>query len=146
MSWVTSDSIAGRSAPSEDAWCDDDDGSAPSVDPIEALRRRMETLGQNEGLERGMAQGEAKGFAEGFKGEAPRAAMLGRCLGAAKVALKVHPKNGALARAIQEAEQIAAQSWVGNSARVDEALSRLYQEVNKVGIAITEWPSTNPDA
>jgi hypothetical protein len=145
MAWFNESSEPPTNVVSDD-WLKDavESNRQDDVDPVEALRRRMETLGQNEGLERGLKSGEDKGFLLGFREEAARAMMLGRCLGAAKAILKLNrEQNHALAEAIQEAEQTAATSWVANPRLVDEKLERVYHEMAKLGVTLPEWPRSS---
>ena len=143
MAWVTRQSDT-NSLPMEDDWLEntDDPKNENKIDPIEELRRRMETLGQNEGLEKGLKTGEERGFVLGFKEEAPRALMLGRCLGAAKAVLVIMGKqqDSTLAIAIREAEQTAGTCWVSDPQLVDQKLAIVYGELAKLGINLPEWP------
>ena len=138
MAWLSTNSENEGVAGSDSSWLEDDD--APPVDPVESLRRRMETLGQNEGLERGLKVGEERGFVTGFKEEAPRAFMLGRVLGAAKGVIACSSKCEELTRYVTQAEQAAAEHWVSNPRLVDDKLSQVQPEMVRLGVSLPEWP------
>ena len=146
MAWISAQTSTSEITAQTESWLDDTSGPTnkplQEIDPIEELRRRMETLGQNEGLERGLKSGEEKGFAMGFVQEASRAAMLGRCIGAGKALAMLRPKETErLLFAVQQAEHAAAQSWIVNPRLVDEKLREVFVELAQLGVTLPEWPS-----
>ena len=148
MSWL--ETTKTTKAGDDDGWLEDDeDTTHKSLDPIDSLRLKFETLGQNAGLQMGMGIGERKGFDDGFRSEATRAFALGRMLGAAKTVLAVKGDVNnvkSLEDAIARAEQVARESWVSQPPLVDDALACVRKELLSLGLDLPEWPEQSKEA
>ena len=154
MSWISSQLVSGGVASNTnnaaDDWLNDVEGEEGSkdlevVDPMENLRRKFETLGQNEGLERGMRDGEQRGMEWGYCAEAGRAFAFGRVLGAAKATVAV--MNDAemtqnLAQAVHRAEAVARGHWVDDPGAVDDAVRAVREELSIMEVNLPEWAPT----
>jgi hypothetical protein len=143
MSWITSGGLPTVAVGSNDDWLDDDDDHKKSTfDPIESLRLKFTTLGENEGLDEGMKTGEVKGYEHGYSLESVKAFYLGRIIGCCKVVLQTTKSiamKAELIRNFSELEQVAKEHWVNNPTLVDEHMNRVRLELARLGVNIPEW-------
>lgn len=147
MSWLTSTNTGGVVKEDND-WLDNDDDTPSSFDPIESLRLKFMTLGENEGLEEGMKNGERKGYEAGYSMESLKAFYLGRIIGCCKVVV-LQTKNlsvkSELNKKLSELEEIAKLHWVSNPSLVNEHMTQVRLELARLGVSIPEWKDGEKD-